>query len=467
MKNTKTNQPKIPRLFGKLRATPFKKGDSRCGFPLFKGGAERLARWGIFVLSFYFLLSTFYFIAYAQSSETADSLQQKIDSRNSDISALEDQIKSYQKQITDLGTQATSLAGTIKTLDLTQKKLAVDIAVTQNKIEEKNLEIQQLAKQISGKESNISDDRRIIRQSLTTVWQSSDQSIEEIIIGSHSISDLSDSLDTLSSLQKGLYDRITGLNKDKSNLETSKHKSEKAQAELVALTKQLGDQRKVVLSTAAQQKALLDQTHSSESAYKKILADKKAQEAAFQQEVNNYEAQLHLLVNPSLLPHTGSGVLSYPLDKIVITQYFGNTPFATANPQIYNGKGHTGVDFGTPIGTPVKAALSGIVVGAGNTDGYPGCQSFGKWIMLRHPDGLSTLYAHLSLPTVSVGQSVATGEVIAYSGNTGYSTGPHLHFGVYATQGVVIKAFEAGSHCQGAVIPFADPKAYLNPLSYL
>ncbi len=288
-----------------------------------------------------------------------------------------------------------------------------------------------------------------------------------MLLGSQSIGDIADSLDTLGTLQKNIYDRIGRLSQDKANLETSKRATEKAQADLQALNKQLSDQQKIVLSTAAQQKNLLVQTHQSETQYKKILADKKAQEAAIQQEINNYEAQLHLLVNASLLPPTGSGVLSWPLDRIIITQYFGNTSFATANPQIYSGKGHTGVDFGTSIGTPVKAALSGVVVGMGNTDQYASCLSFGQWIMIKHPDGLSTLYAHLSLETVGVGDQVSTGQVIAYSGNTGYSTGPHLHFGVYATQGVVIKAFPNGSHCQGAVIPFADPKAYLNPLSYL
>jgi murein DD-endopeptidase MepM/ murein hydrolase activator NlpD len=107
------------------------------------------------------------------------------------------------------------------------------------------------------------------------------------------------------------------------------------------------------------------------------------------------------------------------------------------------------------------------VVGVSNTDLVPGCYSFGKWVMVKHPNGLSTLYAHLSLQTVSVGQKVGTGELIGYSGNTGYTTGPHLHFGVYATQGVQITLFKNSLHCKGATIPLATLDAYLNPLSYL
>jgi murein DD-endopeptidase MepM/ murein hydrolase activator NlpD len=155
------------------------------------------------------------------------------------------------------------------------------------------------------------------------------------------------------------------------------------------------------------------------------------------------------------------------LGKVIITQYFGNTEFATKNAQIYNGKGHTGVDFGASVGTPVKAAMDGIVTGVGNTDLVRTCYSYGKWIFIKHPNGLSTLYAHLSNQTVQDGQTVSTGQTIGYSGNTGYSTGPHLHFGVYATQGVRVTSFDNSINCKGVVLPLADPKAYLNPLSFL
>ncbi len=197
------------------------------------------------------------------------------------------------------------------------------------------------------------------------------------------------------------------------------------------------------------------------------MAQKKKLKDAFEQEVLDYESQLRINVDKTKIPHTGSGILTWPLDSIRITQYFGNTPFATANPQIYNGKGHTGVDFAASIGTPVRAALSGTVVGVGNTDLIYGCYSYGKWVMVKHADGLSTLYAHLSLQTVSVGSAVGTGQLVGYSGNTGYTTGPHLHFGVYATEGVQITKLASSKNCRNAVIPVATFQAYLNPLSYL
>ena len=84
---------------------------------------------------------------------------------------------------------------------------------------------------------------------------------------------------------------------------------------------------------------------------------------------------------------------------------------------------HTGIDLATEIGTPVLASLSGVVEFSGTMDGY------GYTIILRHLDGsIQTLYGHLSSLYVEVGESVKQGQVIARSGNTGYSTGPHLHF---------------------------------------
>ncbi|MEK9183687.1 MAG: M23 family metallopeptidase, partial [Patescibacteria group bacterium] len=111
--------------------------------------------------------------------------------------------------------------------------------------------------------------------------------------------------------------------------------------------------------------------------------------------------------------------------------------------------------------------LSGVVEDIGNTDTIKGCYSYGKWALIRHSNGLSTLYAHLSLIKVKKGQNVAMGETVGYSGSTGYATGPHLHFTVYATQGVKVIKFENSVNCRNAVIPVADKKAYLNPLSYL
>lgn len=88
----------------------------------------------------------------------------------------------------------------------------------------------------------------------------------------------------------------------------------------------------------------------------------------------------------------------------------------------YGGYLHRGVDFGCPIGTPVRAPAAGTVVQPFN-DG-----SFGVAVCLNHGDGWYTIYAHLSRADVQIGQRVPKGLQLGLSGNTGLSTGPHLHW---------------------------------------
>ncbi len=89
--------------------------------------------------------------------------------------------------------------------------------------------------------------------------------------------------------------------------------------------------------------------------------------------------------------------------------------------------GYNAVDLGTPPGTPVMAAANGTVT-VSRTYGYNG--GYGLYVVISHPNGTQTLYAHLSSVIVSVGQQVVQGQVIGYSGTSGKSTGPHLHFEV-------------------------------------
>ncbi len=88
------------------------------------------------------------------------------------------------------------------------------------------------------------------------------------------------------------------------------------------------------------------------------------------------------------------------------------------------GRLHAGVDFGVPVGTPIYAASDGTVTAVGPASGY------GQWVKLSHPGRVTTVYGHISRWTVTVGQAVQPGQLIAYSGNEGRSTGPHLHFEV-------------------------------------
>lgn len=110
----------------------------------------------------------------------------------------------------------------------------------------------------------------------------------------------------------------------------------------------------------------------------------------------------------------GTRKLLWPVDKIDFTSRYG---------QRFN-QMHTGLDMAVPVGTPVVAAEDGIIKKTGWLGGY------GNTVIIQHYDGKETLYAHLSDIFLEENESVNMGQIIALSGNTGRSTGPHLHFEV-------------------------------------
>jgi len=173
---------------------------------------------------------------------------------------------------------------------------------------------------------------------------------------------------------------------------------------------------------------------------------------------NDIENDLKKQIDFSTLPAFGNRILLNPIDRGVLTQEFGLTNFSKYT-DVYGSNGHNGIDLRALVGTPVRSAEGGIVKATGNTDYICPRGSYGRWILIEHPNKLATLYAHLSLVHVSPRQEIARGDIIGYSGNTGYTTGPHLHFTVYDARTVQLRQSRV---C--GVLPYGG---YLNPLNYL
>lgn len=405
-----------------------------------------------------------------QSQKDLDALKQQILDKNAEIQKIQTEIDLYTKQIAETGKEASTLKGAIKKLETAKAKLTNEIKLTGKKIQASGLNIERLGMAIDEKKGRINRGLYALQNSIRTINEIEKESAIEILLGNKNIYDGWNDVENLAQFEGGVSNQLEQLKALKQQLESSKTQSEKEKNKLTSLKSQLSDQQKIVEQNKQEKNKLLTETKNKESGYQKILADRIAKKNALEQEILDFESRLKISVDSSLLPKVGKGILAYPLDFIKITQFFGTTPFATANPQVYGGMGHNGVDFQASPGTPVKAADDGTVFDVGNTDAACYGVSFGKWIMIKHPNGLATLYSHLSLMKVAPGENVVKGEVIAYSGNTGYTTGPHLHFGVYASQAVHISGpTEFKSRLCGTYmkLPLAPRNAYLNPLSYL
>lgn len=398
-------------------------------------------------------------------AETAEELRNKINQSNSEISKLEEEIRSYQSQIATVGNQANTLSNQIKQLDLTRKKLLTDITITEKKITTTNLKIRNLGNQISDKKTIIKEHKGALAETIKTISESDSTSTLTLLLSQGYISDAWRDFDNLESFQSKVKESIVLLQEDKKDLEDNRTEAEDVRQELINLQSELGDRKKIIDQNTVEKNRLLRETKNQESNYKKILEQSIVRKKAFEQELRDYESKLKFVLDPNSIPAYGSGVLNWPIDNVYITQQFGST---SASKRLYTSGTHNGVDFRASVGTPVKAMLSGVVVGTGDTDVACPRASFGKWVLVKYTNGLSSTYAHLSLIKVSPGQQVRTGDIIGYSGNTGYSTGPHLHVSVYASSAVSVQSRPSAS-CSGKTytMPIAPINAYLDPLGYL
>jgi len=397
------------------------------------------------------------------SAQSVDELKQNINDHNSKIKKLEEEIKIYEKEIETVGGKAKTLESAVKVLDINQKKIGTEIKKTETDIQKTNLTITSIGGEIGDIESKIELNSTAIAKALSDMRQRDEESLIENFLTNKSIAEILDEYESISQFQQKVRDQSKQLALYKKDLSDKKTITEREQKKLVNLKTGLNDQNQILAINKKEKSTLLANTKNKEAEYKKILAARKAEKERFEKELFEFESQLKIAINPKSYPSPRKGILSWPLDDIYITQRFGRTVDSV---RLYRSGTHNGVDFRASRGTPVKAALNGVVVGVGNTDAQKGCYSYGKWILISHPNGLSTLYAHLDLIKVNKDQTVRTGDIIGYSGSTGYATGPHLHVTVYASQGVKIQRYSSSINCKNVSIPISDVKAYLDPLLY-
>lgn len=407
--------------------------------------------------------------SFAQSAANPADLQKQIDDNSAQIEQLDKEIAAYQKQLDSTTKQKNTLQNTINRLTLQEKQLMAKIHVTKSRINTTQLQIRQLSGTISDTQASINTENAGLAESLRRLAETDKVSVALFMLTSKGVSDVWDDVSALISLQSAVNRHVHALASKKQALTDTKTAAETKRAQLVRQQQTLTTQQGSLNANKRAQSDLLVQTKNQEAAYQAIIAQKRAQEASLEAALSDLKAQYNVAINPDQITAAAKGVLRWPLESVRITQYFGNTPFSQSG--AYNGKGHNGIDLAAQIGTPVRAALSGTVIGTGNTDAIRGCYSFGKWVMVKHSNGLSTMYAHLSQIQVSQGQPVSEGELLGYSGETGYATGPHLHFGVYVSSATKIialgQATNAKTPCANAVMPVTPLAGYLNPLSYL
>lgn len=400
-----------------------------------------------------------------------ETLQNQISDRNSRLKEIEKEIASYQTELKKVGGEKNTLQKAITQLELERKKVNADISYTQNKIGATDLELNKLSIEIDDTEKSIALNKKAIGETIQALNETDDNSLIEVLLQYDNLSDFWRKIDELEQVRSVMSEKIETLVSEMALLDSQYDTHTRKRSDLLSLKEQYSDQNEVLVGNKAEKSKLLTATKNEEAEYQKLLSQKKSEYEQILKEMRDFESKLQFILDPNTIPAKGTRVFNWPVENVIITQLFGGTEFAKQNASVYGGRAyHPGVDFGVPRGTKIFAPLSGTVRATGDTDLVPGCYSWGRWTLIDHANGLSTLYAHQSVQSVVPGQQVKTGDIIGYSGNTGYSTGPHLHFTVYAKAGVSVRRFneiKAVTSCGVATTPVASPDAYIDPMVYL
>lgn len=396
---------------------------------------------------------------------TALELNNQIAQKNQELERLEKENAEYQKKLNEIGGSVKTLNGELNLIKLTQQKLASDIKITKQKISREEDAIDGISSNIGEKDVSIGAQKMSIASLLRDMDIEDRTPFVTKLLRNENLSDSWNEVEKASIAQGKMVDYIESLNNVKIQLFTEKENREEAKKKLVELQSTLGGQERVVKETQSEKNSLLKQTKNSEAGYKALLAENEKRRKAFEDEIRGYESELQFILNPSKIPQIGSAPFSWPLSDTYVTQFFGKT---SASGRLYASGSHSGIDFRASIGTPVLAMADGVVEGFGDTDLSCRKASFGKWVFIRYDNGLASTYGHLSAFNVRNGQRVKRGDVVAFSGSTGYSTGPHLHVTVYAGEAVEV-ATKPSISCRGAIYtqPMAAINAYLDPMLYM
>jgi len=416
--------------------------------------------------SFTILISVIFFcfinFVYGQS---ANEIKSQMSDINEQIKALDREISEYKGKIAKTTEEANTLANIIKELTLTKNKLLKERTQTEKKISVTGLVIKELSGNIETKEESIAKSKESISGMIYLLYQNDQESLMEKMLSQNDFQSMSREYNNKITLNDELKNHIFELTGQKEELNKTKAEKLDEQDKLTILKKTLLEKEKAVALTQTEKNNILKETKNKESEYQKILAERIKKRDQFEKDLASYEDQLKFILNPKLLPKSGSSVLSWPLDDILITQLFGIT---SSSGRLYRSGSHSGIDLRASIGTEVKAMADGVVMGVGDTDVYCKGASFGKWVFIKYNNGLSSTFGHLSYIEGKKGDKVKTGTVVGLSGNTGHSTGPHLHVTVYASDGVKVDKVPSIS-CSGKtfVMPIAASTSYLDPALYL
>jgi len=401
----------------------------------------------IYIFTIFLFMGGFFTSAVLATDDPA--LRARIEAKSLELSVLNTEINRTQSRLNNIHSQRRTLSREIQSTEYAIRNLELNIRRSEINIERLTLELEDLENKINETEEMIEDKRLNISSLIRAMHQAERGSFLERALAGESLTDSITELSDLETLRQSIEEEITSLENLSQLLSESMQAIDSRKTSIEREQINLSNRRIIAQEEKTRRETVLRTTRNQEAVYQRQLAELERRQKSVSDEIEDLESVLRQDFNVALAP--GRGFLIRPFTgRHPITQPFGSTRFART---AYRTRFHNGIDYGMPIGTPILAAASGRVFAVGNNGRY----QYGRYIAIKHTDNFFTLYAHLSRESVTVGQLVNQGDIIGHSGNTGFSTGPHLHLGVYQTM-------ELRRFSRAGVTPIG---VTMNPADYL
>src|SRR3989338_9746902 len=385
---------------------------------------------------------------YAQTDEN-DILREQIKSKEEEIKKLELELNNYRYALLKTQSQTNTLKGQIALIESQTNKLKADLKITQAKISKTEANIKLYFRKINEKEQKIKERQAAMARSLRFLAYADDRGFLASFLQSEKLSNFLSQSEYLVSIADSLYSDYKILARDKLELTDLLSGQKELKGDFIDFKNELQSKSRLVESQKHEKSALLKETKNQEAEYQKIISQIQIKQAQIQKEILELENKLRGEVTG--VPPARPGELAWPLLGR-LTQGYGPTSVTGFYNDAY--KFHNGIDITLEYGAPIRASLDGKIIASWDNGRY----AYGKWLAIRHNNGLITLYAHFSAKTVVVGENARQGQVIGYEGSSGFVTGPHLHFTVYSTN-----TFKTEKRWFG-LLPLGGS---VNPLDYL
>jgi len=371
-------------------------------------------------------------LCFTPTNANAATTQAEIDELKEQRNQLKEQQKDIQNTVNSLRGQQDKLIELKTALDeknaITLQQilnLEEQITLHEELIEQKSVELE--------KAQDVADEQLSrLKVRIRNMEENGRYNYVAVLFGAESISEFLSLMDDIGDIMKSDRDLENSYKEAVTDLKTVKSEYEEARLELKEQKAELTNLSAQLEKDIAEANAAIHELEGDISANSAILSQLNAQDKEMQDKINQKIKELNEQNKPSnpsnpSNPSTpsGSGTLTvWPSYCTYITSVQGNR----VHPITGKYGTHGGTDIGASYGSAIYAAGSGTVVTAYNNSAYNG--GYGNYAMINHGNGIQTLYAHMSVCSVTVGQTVSAGQTIGYVGSTGRSTGPHLHFEV-------------------------------------